>query len=174
MLVHRGVVADHLGGRFPGIIGPACDTPMTRFLKDSRAPVLLGFDPLMQVIHEDDVVGGLVHAVLHTMPGVFNVAADKAMPLSQLMALAGKVMGRMGTAHPSIVPYQSFAARDGYLIIAAPNDRLFARLAQSLGHPEWPADPRFATNAGRVEPSGRMRLYGALGSWLMGWPSFLM
>ncbi len=65
--------------------------------------------------------------------------------------LAGKVMGRMGTAHPSIVPYQSFAARDGYLIIAAPNDRLFARLAQALGHPEWPDDPRFATNAGRVE-----------------------
>lgn len=77
--------------RFPGIIGPACDTPMTRFLKDSRAPVLLGFDPLMQVIHEDDVVGGLLHAVLHKTPGVFNVAADKALPLSQLVALAGKV-----------------------------------------------------------------------------------
>jgi UDP-glucose 4-epimerase len=76
--------------RFPNIIGLACDTPMTRFLKDVKAPVLLGFDPLMQVIHEDDVVGALVHAILTDVPGVFNVAADKALPLSQLMALAGK------------------------------------------------------------------------------------
>ncbi len=64
--------------------------------------------------------------------------------------LAGRVMGRQGTAHPSIVPYQGFAARDGYLIIAAPNDRLFQRVCAVLGHPEWATDPRFASNAERV------------------------
>jgi UDP-glucose 4-epimerase len=76
--------------RFPGIIGPACDTPMTRFLKDKTIPTLLGFDPMMQVIHEDDVVGSLVHAVLNDAPGAFNLAAEGVLPLSKLMALAGR------------------------------------------------------------------------------------
>jgi crotonobetainyl-CoA:carnitine CoA-transferase CaiB-like acyl-CoA transferase len=65
--------------------------------------------------------------------------------------LAGKVMGRQGTSHPSIVPYQGFAARDGYLIIAAPNDRLFRRLCEVLGHADWADDPRFVNNTGRVQ-----------------------
>ena len=64
--------------------------------------------------------------------------------------VAGQVMGRHGTAHPSIVPYQGFPARDGYLLIGGANDRLFRRIAETLGHPEWADDPRFRTNADRV------------------------
>lgn len=77
--------------RFSSIIGPQADTPMTRFLKQPLAPVLLGFDPLMQVIHEKDVVEALVYAVQNDVPGVFNVAAEGNMPLSRLMALAAKL-----------------------------------------------------------------------------------
>jgi UDP-glucose 4-epimerase len=77
--------------RFAHIIGPKCDTPMTRFLRDEEALVLLGFDPMTQVIHEADVAAALEHAVLHDLPGVFNVAAEGAMPLWRLMGLAGKV-----------------------------------------------------------------------------------
>jgi UDP-glucose 4-epimerase len=77
--------------RFPSIIGPTCDTPMTRFLKELAAPVLWGFDPMMQVIHEDDVAGALAHAVQNDVPGVFNVAAEGSVPLSRLAALAGKL-----------------------------------------------------------------------------------
>lgn len=76
--------------RFPGVIGPTVDTPMTRFLGSQLTPTLLGFDPLMQVIHEDDVVDALAHAVLHDAPGVFNVAAEGAMPISRIIALTGK------------------------------------------------------------------------------------
>jgi UDP-glucose 4-epimerase len=76
--------------RFPSIVGPTADTPMTRFLHEMWAPVLMGFDPMMQVIHEKDVVGALVHALNFDVPGVFNVAAEGLLPLSQLMALAGK------------------------------------------------------------------------------------
>jgi UDP-glucose 4-epimerase len=76
--------------RFPGIVGPAADTPMTRFLSNRWAPALLGFDPMMQLIHEQDVVEALAHAVLKADAGVFNVAARDPMPLSQLMVLAGK------------------------------------------------------------------------------------
>jgi crotonobetainyl-CoA:carnitine CoA-transferase CaiB-like acyl-CoA transferase len=49
------------------------------------------------------------------------------------------------------VVFQSFAASDGEVVIAAANDRLFAKLAKVLGFPEWADDPRFATNALRVE-----------------------
>jgi crotonobetainyl-CoA:carnitine CoA-transferase CaiB-like acyl-CoA transferase len=59
----------------------------------------------------------------------------------------GEVPGRHGTAFPLIVPYQSFAARDGELMVATPNDRLFAALLRAL---ELPDDARFATNPERV------------------------
>src|ERR671936_363573 len=62
----------------------------------------------------------------------------------------GEVPGRHGTAYPAIVPYQAFAAADGALMVAAPNDRLFAALCEALGLPELPADERFATNQARV------------------------
>lgn len=77
--------------RFPGIIGPSADTPLTRFLKEPLAPVLLGFDPMMQIIHEDDVVGALVYTVNNDVPGIFNVAAEGNLPLLRLMSLAGKL-----------------------------------------------------------------------------------
>src|SRR5207253_3252351 len=62
----------------------------------------------------------------------------------------GEVPGRHGTAYPAIVPYQTFAAADGELMVAAPNDRLFAALCAVLDLPEPPGDERFATNQVRV------------------------
>lgn len=56
---------------------------------------------------------------------------------------------RQGTGHPLLVPYQAFETKTGPLVIAAGNDRLFVRLAQALGHPEWGSDPRFITNEDR-------------------------
>lgn len=77
--------------RFAHIVGPKSDTPMVRFLKEEEAFVLLGFDPLMQVIHEEDAAGALVYAISQQVPGVYNVAAPGVMPLWKLMGLAGKV-----------------------------------------------------------------------------------
>ena len=62
----------------------------------------------------------------------------------------GRVPRAHGTAFPSIAPYQTFATRDGHLMIAAANDRLFAALAEAVGLPELAADPRFASNPERV------------------------
>jgi UDP-glucose 4-epimerase len=76
--------------RFANIVGPTADTPLTRFLKEPAAPTLLGFDPLMQLIHEDDVVEALAHAVHHDAPGAFNVAAEDALPLNKVRGLVGK------------------------------------------------------------------------------------
>ncbi|HAE47363.1 MAG: CoA transferase [Tistrella sp.] len=64
--------------------------------------------------------------------------------------VSGKAPGRMGNAHPNIVPYQAFATQDGHLVLAIGNDEQFRRFAAEAGHPDWGTDPRFATNAQRV------------------------
>jgi crotonobetainyl-CoA:carnitine CoA-transferase CaiB-like acyl-CoA transferase len=64
---------------------------------------------------------------------------------------SGKVPGRRGSEATGLVPYKIFEASDGYLMIAAGNDNLFRRLAEACAHPEWPDDPRFATNPERVK-----------------------
>jgi crotonobetainyl-CoA:carnitine CoA-transferase CaiB-like acyl-CoA transferase len=63
--------------------------------------------------------------------------------------VSGEVPHRHRTGSNRVVPFQGFETRNGPLIVAAGNDRLFAKLAQELGHPEWAGDPRFQTNAGR-------------------------
>ena len=55
-----------------------------------------------------------------------------------------------GTRFPMVAPYQVFATRDGELLVAGGNDRLFRAICEVLGAPELVADPRFATNADRV------------------------
>jgi crotonobetainyl-CoA:carnitine CoA-transferase CaiB-like acyl-CoA transferase len=56
----------------------------------------------------------------------------------------------LGSAHRMNAPYQAFHCADGYITIGAANDRLFARLGEALGHPEWATSPEFADNASRV------------------------
>lgn len=63
---------------------------------------------------------------------------------------AGVVPGFMGNAHPSIAPYEVFAAADRSMILAVGNDAQFARLVEVLGLPALAADPRFGSNAARV------------------------
>jgi len=64
--------------------------------------------------------------------------------------LSGRAPPRQGTAHPNIVPYQSFATSDGYLMLAIGNDRQFAAFASLAGRPQLATDTRYATNAARV------------------------
>ena len=78
--------------------------------------------------------------------------------------VGGVVPQRQGTAHPNIVPYQAFAAADGYLMLAVGNDGQFARAAAVLGHPDWVQDPRYATNAARV--AARAELIALIGDVL--------
>ncbi|NKB57949.1 MAG: CoA transferase [Alphaproteobacteria bacterium] len=61
----------------------------------------------------------------------------------------GTIAERRGTSGPGMAPYQAYNCSDGYLIIAAPNDRLFATLCGILGKPEWPTDARFDINKSR-------------------------
>jgi crotonobetainyl-CoA:carnitine CoA-transferase CaiB-like acyl-CoA transferase len=62
----------------------------------------------------------------------------------------GVAPGRAGNAHQNIVPYQVFAAADGYVIVAVGNDAQYARFCEIAGRPDLATDPRFAKNASRV------------------------
>ncbi len=57
----------------------------------------------------------------------------------------------LGSAHVLTAPYQAFRAKDGWVNIGGANQSNWERLCEALGHPEWKADPRFATNGDRME-----------------------
>jgi CoA:oxalate CoA-transferase len=84
-----------------------------------------------------------------------------------------KVPTRTGDAHPSLAPFESFAAQDGRFIIAAGNDQLFLLMADALGMPEVALDPLFLTNELRVqnrpamiEAIERVTRTAPVGAWL--------
>jgi crotonobetainyl-CoA:carnitine CoA-transferase CaiB-like acyl-CoA transferase len=58
---------------------------------------------------------------------------------------------RLGNQHPNIAPYQEFPTKDGYIILAVGNDPTFERFCKAFGCEQLLADPRFATNASRVQ-----------------------
>lgn len=64
--------------------------------------------------------------------------------------VGGTIPGRMGTAHPNLVPYQSFATQDGNLMLAVGNDAQFAACMDCLGMGELAGDAAFASNAARI------------------------
>jgi crotonobetainyl-CoA:carnitine CoA-transferase CaiB-like acyl-CoA transferase len=63
----------------------------------------------------------------------------------------GNKPGRRGNKHPSIVPYEVFRAADAYLTLGVANNSLWERCCAALGHPELMKDPRYATEAARVQ-----------------------
>jgi crotonobetainyl-CoA:carnitine CoA-transferase CaiB-like acyl-CoA transferase len=89
--------------------------------------------------------GCVVDASLYeTAAGWMNNAVASA-------GVDGRNPERQGSGARGMAPYQAYACADGHLIIAAPNDRLFDKLADVLGHPEWPEDARFNSNQNRYQ-----------------------
>ena len=65
--------------------------------------------------------------------------------------ISGKIPGRWGNAHPTIVPYQSFQTADGFLVIGVASEGIWKRFSAAIGKAELADDPRFLKNADRVE-----------------------
>jgi glutaryl-CoA transferase len=87
----------------------------------------------------------------HVDLALLDVQVATLANLAENYLVTGRAPGRLGNAHASIVPYQAFATGDGHVVVAVGNDGQFARLCEVAGRPELSADPRFATNAARVE-----------------------
>ncbi len=70
--------------------------------------------------------------------------------VAQYYLTSGQSAPRMGNAHSTIVPYQTFKTSDGYIILAIGNDGQFKKFCDFAGHPEWAKDEQFSTNKARV------------------------
>ena len=76
--------------RLADAVGPAGRGSQPALLGLPVVPAILGFDPRWQFVHEDDVIGALEHATREDLPGVFNVAGDGVLSLSEVASLLGK------------------------------------------------------------------------------------
>jgi UDP-glucose 4-epimerase len=105
--------------RCANVLGPDADTAFSRMFALPLVPMVLGFDPRVQFVHEDDVVHALEHAAFHRLPGVFNVAADGVLSLSEAISLLGKL------PLPALPPF-------GTGILAGPLRRLGFRIPDEM------------------------------------------
>lgn len=102
---------------------------------------------IMAALKERDASGLGQHIDMALMDVVTAALANQASNY----LVTGEVPGRMGNEHPNIVPYQVFEVADGHMIVAVANDSQFKKFARKIGKPEWQADDRLQTNAGRVK-----------------------
>jgi crotonobetainyl-CoA:carnitine CoA-transferase CaiB-like acyl-CoA transferase len=107
---------------------------------------------ILAALHERERSGQGQHLDI----ALFDVALASLVNQAQSYLLTGRSPGRLGSAHPQIVPYQAFEASDGPFIVAVGNDEQFHRLCEATGLPELWAVERFRTNAGRVEARGEI------------------
>jgi crotonobetainyl-CoA:carnitine CoA-transferase CaiB-like acyl-CoA transferase len=93
---------------------------------------------------------GLGRGGAHLDVALLDVGVASLVNLSQSALVTGAPARRHGNAHPQIVPYQTFAASDGWLVVAVGNDEQWRRLCAAVGEPTWGDDPRWARNPDRV------------------------
>ncbi|HEY8611944.1 MAG TPA: CoA transferase [Roseomonas sp.] len=113
---------------------------------------IFGAIGILSALHERSTTGRgrLIDASLYD--GTMSLLGYFA----QLAFLNGYDPEPMGSAHPSVVPYGSFPASDGAIIIACLADRFWPKLCKALGFPDLGADPGLATMAGRRERRGEI------------------
>lgn len=75
--------------RFAPIVGATANNPFTRLLRTGFVPTLLGFDPVWQVLHEEDAATALHLALTTKARGTFNVVGDATAPFSTIVRLSG-------------------------------------------------------------------------------------
>ena len=92
----------------------------------------------------------------HIDMSLFDVSVASLANQALNYLVSGNVPGRLGNAHPNIVPYQAFATEDGHIILAVGNDSQFQKFCDVAGLAGVADDPTFATNRARV--TGRQTL----------------
>ena len=176
--INSGLI--HLAITGYGATGPDADRPGYDFVIQAASGLMSitgardedGGGPTKVGVAIVDVVAGLQAAV-----GILAALAarDRGSPggqrvdvslLASTLAIlvnqaqnafvGGEAPGRLGNAHPNIVPYQTFPTADGEIAIAAGSERQWPRLCRALGLPALADDPRFATNGDRVANRGEL------------------
>ena len=108
---------------------------------------------------------GIVAAYVHKLRTGEGQVVDTSLSDAALQQLywhaaiffaTGQSSTPTGSAHVLTAPYQAFRARDGWINIGGANQANWERIADVLGHPEWKADPRYATNRDRMAHRERL------------------
>jgi UDP-glucose 4-epimerase len=76
--------------RFSNVLGADIVTSTSKALQLPVVPSILGFDPRLQFVHEDDVLRAIVFVLGHQLAGIYNVAGDGLLPWSEVVSMAGK------------------------------------------------------------------------------------
>ena len=124
-----------------------------------RPPVKTG-NPVADINAGILAFGGILAAYVHKLKtgrgqmvdtSLMEAALQQTYWQAAIYFATGESPGPTGSAHVLTAPYQAFRARDGWMNIGGANQANWERIAEVLGHPEWRADPRFATNSARME-----------------------
>ncbi len=175
-----GIGFDELHQRFPRLIyaaasgfghtGPQANRPAYDMVVQAMGGIMSltghpGGPPTRVGTSIGDITAGLFTAIgiasalYHRTLSGQGAKIDVAMLDCQLAILenaiaryfaTGEVPGPLGARHPSITPFAAFRTQDGHIVIAAGNDRLFAKLCETIGRESLAADPRFAANDDRT------------------------
>lgn len=163
-----------------GQTGPYTSRPGYDFVAQAESGIMsvtgeIDGEPMRVGVPVGDISGGMfacmsILAALrvrdHTGRGQYidisllETTASLLGNVSSNHLISGEEAQRYGNGHPNIVPYQAFRTRDGYVVVACGNDRLYQGLCRLLGRDDLASDPRFATNPQRVR--NRQELVPAL------------
>ena len=163
-----------------GQTGPYTSRPGYDFVAQAESGIMsvtgeIDGEPMRVGVPVGDISGGVfacmsILAALrvrdHTGKGQYidisllETTASLLSNVSSNYLISGEEAQRYGNGHPNIVPYQAFRTRDGYVVVACGNDRLYQGLCRLLGRDDLASDPRFATNPQRVR--NRQELVPAL------------
>jgi UDP-glucose 4-epimerase len=143
-LRHPGVTCTML--RYQPAIGPSLATQVTRYLSQPACPTYLGFDPRIQLVHEDDALDALIAAIRRPVRGAVNVAARGTIGLGRMIRMAGRPL--LPLAGPLFGPITGVGRRLGLDSYSDDFRRLLRygrgvdidRLEREVGH-----RPRYST-----------------------------
>jgi UDP-glucose 4-epimerase len=132
--------------RYQPAIGPKLATQMSRYLSQPACPTYLGFDPRLQLVHEEDAIDALVAAIRRPVRGAVNVAASGTIGLGRMIRAARRP--RLPLAGPLFGPFTGAGRRLGFDAYSDDFRRLLrygrgvdiGRLERELGH-----RPRYTT-----------------------------
>src|SRR5207248_7038553 len=131
--------------------GPRIDSSLTRYFALPVVPTVLGFDPRVQLCHEDDAIEVLRRSTLESHPGTFNVGGDGVLLLSQAIRRAGRIPVPVP---PPAVSFVGQALRQARLVDFSPEQMRFlehgrvadvSRLKEMFGYvPEFTTEQAFS------------------------------
>jgi UDP-glucose 4-epimerase len=127
------------------------------------APEIWGFDPRLQFVHEDDVVGALTYATGIDVPGIYNVAGNGSMPWSEVCAIVGK---RRAALPPVLTNWAAEPLRVARLLQLPPETLMLLRYGREIDNDRYKrAGFRYKyTTSGCVDAFAQgLRLAGTIG-----------